>query len=93
MKNDRCKISGCPHPSIGFPDKTQPTVRTVGDSKKDECSGAPIYPTTRVGFCHYHYQKEKGYYVEDNDKFCGKQSNPTLISDSGKTRVLGPDWR
>ena len=93
MKNYRCKIANCPALSIGTPIKTKKTHWTVGDSKKNDVPGAPIYPTKRLGFCHYHYMKENGYYDDKNDRFCGKQSNPTLISNSGKTRVLGLDWR
>ena len=58
-KRQKCKVTGCSQLCVATPDKTKPTIWTVGDSKKNECPGVPIYPPKRTDLCYYHTKKER----------------------------------
>ena len=89
----RCKIEMCPYRAVTKVKSIGPTNWTVGESTTPkECRGFPMNPIETTHLCYFH--TKKGTLIgEGNERFCGKQSNPTLITNSGETRVLGADWR
>ena len=63
-------------------------------------NGVPLNPSHQTNLCYYHWKKENLYYGYEDKKtkrwvespYIGKESNPTVIARSGKTRVLGEGW-